>query len=76
VALSSTASIDFSPSGLAAFRVRPLEAASTYSGVEASRPLLLVPLDDLGPPELGLVRVEAGVAEGAALAEQVPTLVE
>ena len=31
VALSSTASIDFSPSGLAAFRVQPLETTSTYS---------------------------------------------
>src|SRR5262245_32771684 len=31
VALPSTASVDFSPSGLAAFRVRPPETASTYS---------------------------------------------
>src|SRR5262249_8006599 len=31
VALSSTASIDFPPSGLAAFRVQPLETTSTYS---------------------------------------------
>jgi len=31
VALSSTASIDLSPSGLAAFRVQPLETTSTYS---------------------------------------------
>jgi hypothetical protein len=31
VALSSTASTDLSPSGLAAFRVQPSETASTYS---------------------------------------------
>ena len=31
MALSSTASIDLSPSGLAAFRVQPLETTSTYS---------------------------------------------
>src|SRR5262245_16501524 len=31
VALSSTASIDLPPSGLAAFRVQPLETTSTYS---------------------------------------------
>jgi hypothetical protein len=31
VALLSTASIDFPPSGLAAFRVQPVETTSTYS---------------------------------------------
>ena len=31
MALSSTASVDLPPSGLAAFRVQPLETTSTYS---------------------------------------------
>jgi hypothetical protein len=100
VALSSTASIDLSPSGLAAFRVQPLETTSTYSrsvlgargnlaiaglpqqtslarGPQGARKasLLLVALDDPCSPELGLLGVETGVAERAALAQQVPALV-
>jgi hypothetical protein len=43
VALSSTTSIDFPPSGLAAFRVQPLETTSTYSrsvlGARANLPI-------------------------------------
>ena len=38
--------------------------------------LLLVALDGLGAPELGPLGIAAGIAEGAALAEQVPALVE
>ena len=38
--------------------------------------LLLVPLDDLCRPDLGSLRVLAGVTPGAALPEEVPALVE
>src|SRR2546423_1915087 len=38
--------------------------------------LLLVTLHHLAPPELGGLRILAGFAQGSALAEQVPVLVE
>jgi len=37
---------------------------------------LLVALDDLGPPEIGVVGVTARFAERAPLSQQVPGLVE
>jgi len=44
--------------------------------VRAESTLLLVSLDDLGTPHVGVVRVTPGLAERATLAKKIPALVE
>src|SRR5205085_697700 len=81
VAASSTAALPVSVrrklrsgvSRLRAHAVRPEKGAAVGPVVT---PLLLVALDNLGRPDVGRIRVQVRVAQRAALAQQVPALVE